>query len=136
MNQNNNNTNRVPKQTYRSSNMFNITTSAYDDIVLPPNVEGKDKGVYDAIIKPKGQEKIFSVPEDTNKESTVLKHYLQNFCNQDVCVAFWNNRGGKFEKCGRLISVGSDYLSIKENRTKRIIIMNIDKIKYISVFCT
>ena len=117
---------------------INIDSRNYDDLILPPDAEGEEKTVYDAIIRTNGlsgTEKIFSVPQNSNNSSTVLKQYLQNFCGENVCVAFWNQTGSKFEKCGVLSDVGADYLSIKEHKTRRLTIMNIEKIKYISVFC-
>ena len=39
------------------------------------------------------------------------------------------------EKCGILREVGSDYIAIHEPRNGRLIITNMEKIKYISVFC-
>ena len=107
---------------------INIDSCNYDDLILPPDAIIRTNGLS-------GTEKIFSVPQNSNNSSTVLKQYLQNFCGKNVCVAFWNQTGSKFEKCGVLSDVGADYLSIKEHKTRRLTIMNIEKIKYISVFC-
>ncbi len=109
-----------------------------EEIPLPPPADGENQALYDRVINPpsySGTERFFSVPSNMNKESTVLKQYLQSFCGQNVCVAFWGQTGGKFEKCGTLRDVGGDYISIKDNKSKRLIITNMDKIKYISVFC-
>lgn len=109
-----------------------------EEISLPPPVDGENQALYDRVINPaaySGTERFFSIPSNMNNESTVLKQYLQNFCGQNVCVAFWGHTGGKFEKCGTLQDVGGDYISIKEHKSKRLIITNMDKIKYISVFC-
>lgn len=103
------------------------------EITLPPPVPGEDQSLYAPILC--GTEKIFSVPEDAESGSNVLNQYLKEFRGQNVCLALWDRYGGKCEKCGILKEVGSDYLAIKEPRTKRLIITETDKVKYISVFC-
>ena len=83
---------------------INIDSCNYDDLILPPDAEGEEKTVYDAIIRTNGlsgTEKIFSVPQNSNNSSTVLKQYLQNFCGKNVCVAFWKMRSA-FRRWSRL----------------------------------
>lgn len=103
------------------------------EIELPPPVRGEDQSLYDKILS--GTEKIFSLPEQIEDSSTVLKTYLTGFRGKKVCVALWDRAGGRCEKCGILREVGSDYIAIHEPRNGRLIITNMEKIKYISVFC-
>ena len=103
------------------------------EIELPPPVRGEDQSLYDKILS--GTEKIFSLPEQIEDNSTVLKTYLTGFRGKKVCVALWDRACGRCEKCGILREVGSDYIAIHEPRNGRLIITNMEKIKYISVFC-
>lgn len=134
---------RSPK--IRSMSMHkenNKNTSAeskniFDDIVLPPNSEGQNSE-YDAIVKPHGMggtESFFYVPKKTSENQTVLRNYLEKFLGKNVCATLWTNGKNKVEKCGILEEVGIDYITIKENKTKKLLIMTMDKVKYISVFC-
>lgn len=109
-----------------------------DGIILPPRAKGENRAAYNRIINPdvmSGTERFFSVPENKEESRMYMKQYLQGFCGKNVCVSFWGSAGSKFEKCGVLTEVGGDYLSIKEHKSNRLIITNIEKIKYISVFC-
>lgn len=114
-----------------------------DDEVIIPLRNNSDPSVYDAIISPNkihangmnGHERFFSVPKDAEKAASVLFNYLKNFIGKNVCIALWINGREKNEKCGTLTDVGYDYLSIKSNRSNRLIIISMDKVKYISVFC-
>ncbi len=103
------------------------------EIELPPPANEKTQKIYDKIWS--GTERIFSIPEKIDGDSKLLKQYLNNLKGKNVCVAFWGQGGGRFEKCGVLTEVGGDYIVLKEPRTKRLIITTMDKIKYISVFC-
>lgn len=113
------------------------TNNIFDEIVLPPNSESSENE-YDAIIKPNGmngKESFFCVPKKTNENPSVLRNYLENFCGKQVCATLWTNGKNKLEKCGILESVGTDYISIIEPNTNKLLIMTMDKVKYISVFC-
>ncbi len=103
------------------------------EIELPPPVRGEDQSLYGKILS--GTEKIFSLPDEIGGGSTVLKSYLTGFRGKKVCVALWDRAGGRCEKCGILRDVGGDYIAIHEPKTGRLIITNMDKVKYISVFC-
>ena len=103
------------------------------EITLPPPADGENQKIYDRIWS--GTEQVFSLPEKIDSDSKLLKQYLNNLCGKNVCVAFWDRVGGRFEKCGKLTEVGGDYIVLKEPRSKRLIITSMDKIRYISVFC-
>lgn len=108
-----------------------------DDIIIPIPTDS-DGSAYDAIINPNGMngtERFFSIPKDSNTTAGALHKYLENFLGRNICAALWTNGSNKIEKCGILTEVGSDYISIKDKKSKRLIIMNMDKVKYISVFC-
>lgn len=149
MNQNINQTLRNTKRMPNNSESSKLQSSEYeypkkkvikygeDNLVIPiPNES--DGSAYDAIIKPNGMngtERFFSVPKDAENTACALEKYLEKLKGKNVCAALWTNGKNKIEKCGILTDVGSDYISIKENNSKRLIIMNMDKVKYISVFC-
>lgn len=106
-----------------------------DDIVFPVSDKG-DCTAYDAIVKPHGMsgtEKFFSVPKNTDDTACALHKYLENLCGTNICAALWTNGRNKIEKCGILTEVGKDYITLKEKN--RLVIITMDKIKYISVFC-
>lgn len=108
-----------------------------DDIIIPVP-ENCDDTAYDAVIKPNGlggTEKFFSIPKNAEGTACALQKYLENFRGRNVCAALWTNGQSKIEKCGILTEVGSDYIAIRENKAKRLILINMDKVKYISVFC-
>ncbi len=108
-----------------------------DELVIPiPNES--DGTAYDAIITPNGMngtERFFSVPKGADDTACALQKYLEKLKGKNICAALWTNGKNKIEKCGILTDVGSDYISIRENNPKRLIIISMDKVKYISVFC-
>lgn len=131
---------KTAEPAYRShQNSTNKKLVKYDsDDIIIPIVKDSDGSAYDAIINPNGMngtERFFSVPKDLNTTAGALHKYLENFLGRNICAALWTNGSNKIEKCGILAEVGKDYISIKDKKSKRLIIMNMDKVKYISVFC-
>lgn len=108
-----------------------------DDLIIPVSNDA-DSSVYDAIITPNGmngREHFFSVPKNADDTAHALHQYLEKLKGKNVCAALWTNGKNKIEKCGTLIDVGNDYITIRSNKTKRLFIIGMEKVKYISVFC-
>lgn len=112
-------------------------TPSYDfeniEITLPPPVDGEDQSLYNRIYS--GTERVFSVPENTENDSRILKQYLQDLIGKSICIALWSCQGRRIEKCGILNEVGGDYIVLKDRRSNRLLITRTNEIKYISVFC-
>ena len=151
------NTNRIPSNNnmecnHNKNKTDNIRVSNYsksefpkkkivkygNDKLIIPLPDESDGSAYDAIIRPNGMngtERFFSVPKDAEDTACALQKYLEKLRGKNVCATIWTNGKSKIEKCGVLTDVGTDYISIKENHSKRLIIINMDNVKYISVFC-
>ncbi|MEG2583846.1 MAG: hypothetical protein RSA27_05010 [Oscillospiraceae bacterium] len=83
-----------------------------------------------------GKYAAFSVP---NKQETVssstLTEYLGRYKGKYICIDFWTTNRIKMEKCGILKECGQNFLSMQDVNSKNMVIVDLNQIRYISVYC-
>ncbi len=77
-----------------------------------------------------------SIPKgNTHIESQSMADYLNRFQGAFLCLDFWMDNGQRIKKCGVLQEVGKTFLVLKENRSRKLTVMDLKPVRYISIYC-
>lgn len=84
-----------------------------------------------------GSFNLFSVPsaENASRHIPSLSEYLDSYKGKYVCLDFWNKNNSKSEKCGILQEVGADFLAIRPANGKSLMVVDLSRVRYISIYC-
>ncbi len=64
-----------------------------------------------------------------------MTEYLNQFQGAYLCLDLWLDLHRKIKKCGILLEVGKDFLVLRENRDKKLTVIDLKPVRYIHIYC-
>lgn len=80
---------------------------------------------------------LLSIPQNREKPRVLesMLTFLQKYIGKYICIDLWNNDSIRIEKCGYLENIDDGYIILQNPNSDEITMLDLNTIKYISVYC-
>lgn len=84
-----------------------------------------------------GRFELLSIPQNRERPRVLesMLAFLQKYKGKYICMDLWNNDSIRIEKCGYLENVDNGYIVIQNPASDEITMLDLNTIKYISIYC-
>lgn len=84
-----------------------------------------------------GKFDLLSIPQNRERPRVLesMLTFLQKYKGKYICIDLWNNDSIRIEKCGYLENVDNGHIVIQNPASDEITMLDLNTIKYISVYC-
>ncbi len=67
--------------------------------------------------------------------SPTMADYIRKYTGKYICLDLWTHDSRKGEKCGVLVATGQDFIVIQNDLYGELSVIDLESVKYISIYC-